>query len=128
MAACAAHKRHQRCSRYCCLMSANDRVTHCVASRPVWHERSSSGCEVSFLDVDVVISAVLNTPCLDEDTSDPEVTARINIGFPQLKPSRSAQLRARLDHLKAQRTNKELEQLARSQKCECIYLSCIVNI
>ncbi|XP_051864450.1 39S ribosomal protein L38, mitochondrial isoform X2 [Drosophila albomicans] len=52
----------------------------------------------------------------DENVTDPEVVARINIGFPQLKPSRSAQLKERLEHLKAQRSSKELEQLARSNK------------
>jgi len=46
------------------------------------------------------------------------VVARINIGFPQLKESRSAQLKKRLEHLKAQRTSKQLEQLARSNKRE----------
>ncbi|XP_030381278.1 39S ribosomal protein L38, mitochondrial [Scaptodrosophila lebanonensis] len=50
----------------------------------------------------------------EENVSDPEVTARINIGFPQLRPSRSVQLKARLEHLKAQRANVELEKQARS--------------
>jgi len=54
----------------------------------------------------------------EETATDPEVVARINIGFPQLKESRSAQLKKRLEHLKAQRTSKQLEQLARSNKRE----------
>ncbi|EDW48848.1 39S ribosomal protein L38, mitochondrial [Drosophila sechellia] len=52
----------------------------------------------------------------EENVEDQEVVARINIGFPQLKESRSAQLKKRLEHLKSQRSDKQLEQLARSNK------------
>ncbi|KAH8276613.1 hypothetical protein KR044_012098 [Drosophila immigrans] len=62
------------------------------------------------------VARTLEQRLRDENVTDPEVVARINIGFPQLKPSRSAQLKARLEHLKAQRGSKELEQLARSNK------------
>ncbi|XP_030568020.1 39S ribosomal protein L38, mitochondrial [Drosophila novamexicana] len=62
------------------------------------------------------VARTLEQRLRDENVSDPEVAARVNIGFPQLKPSRSAQLKTRLEHLKAQRANKELEQLARSNK------------
>ncbi|XP_064555251.1 large ribosomal subunit protein mL38 [Drosophila montana] len=62
------------------------------------------------------VARTLEQRLRDENVSDPEVVARINIGFPQLKPSRSAQLKTRLEHLKAQRASKELEQLARSNK------------
>ncbi|EDV99537.1 39S ribosomal protein L38, mitochondrial [Drosophila grimshawi] len=60
------------------------------------------------------VARTLEQRLRDENVSDPELKARINIGFPQLKASRSAQLKARLDHLRAQRVSKELEQLARS--------------
>ncbi|XP_068159960.1 large ribosomal subunit protein mL38 [Drosophila tropicalis] len=62
------------------------------------------------------VARTLEQRLRDETASDPEVTARVNIGFPQLKGSRSEQLKNRLKHLKAQRSNKELEQLARSNK------------
>ncbi|EDW65240.2 large ribosomal subunit protein mL38 [Drosophila virilis] len=62
------------------------------------------------------VARTLEQRLRDENVSDPEVVARVNIGFPQLKPSRSAQLKTRLEHLKAQRASKELEQLARSNK------------
>lgn len=52
----------------------------------------------------------------EETVTDAEVAARINIGFPQLKESRSAQLKTRLEHLKAQRASKQLEQLARNKR------------
>ncbi|KAH8397788.1 hypothetical protein KR222_001703 [Zaprionus bogoriensis] len=62
------------------------------------------------------VARTLEQRLREENPSDAELTARVNIGFPQLKPSRSAQLKARLEHLKAQRSSKELEQLARSNK------------
>ncbi|XP_017484222.1 PREDICTED: 39S ribosomal protein L38, mitochondrial [Rhagoletis zephyria] len=52
----------------------------------------------------------------EENAKDPELTARVNIGFPRLKPSRSEQLKERLAHLKAQRSSEEVEKLARSNK------------
>ncbi|TDG41600.1 hypothetical protein AWZ03_011977 [Drosophila navojoa] len=62
------------------------------------------------------VARTLEQRLQDDNVTDPEIVARINIGFPQLKPSRSAQLKARLEHLKAQRASKELEQLARGNK------------
>ncbi|EDW25285.1 GL19977 [Drosophila persimilis] len=62
------------------------------------------------------VARTLEQRLREETVTDPEVVARINIGFPQLKESRSAQLKTRLEHLKTQRANKQLEQLARSQK------------
>ncbi|XP_023158360.1 39S ribosomal protein L38, mitochondrial isoform X2 [Ceratitis capitata] len=53
---------------------------------------------------------------IKENAKDPELTARVNIGFPHLKSSRSEQLKQRLTHLKARRSNEELEKLARSNK------------
>ncbi|ALC49614.1 mRpL38 [Drosophila busckii] len=52
----------------------------------------------------------------DDNVVDAELVARVNIGFPQLKASRSEQLKTRLEHLKKQRANNEMEHLARSQK------------
>ncbi|KAH8367680.1 hypothetical protein KR084_001457 [Drosophila pseudotakahashii] len=62
------------------------------------------------------VARTLEQRVQEETATDPEVVARINIGFPQLKESRSAQLKTRLEHLKAQRSSKQLEQLARSNK------------
>lgn len=52
---------------------------------------------------------------VEENVQDPVLSARVNIGFPRLRPSRSAQLRERLDHLKAQHSSSALEKKARSQ-------------
>nr|XP_014099961.2 39S ribosomal protein L38, mitochondrial [Bactrocera oleae] len=52
----------------------------------------------------------------EENGKDPELTARVNIGFPHLKSSRSEQLKQRLAHLKAQRSSEEVEKLARANK------------
>ncbi|XP_034475012.1 39S ribosomal protein L38, mitochondrial [Drosophila innubila] len=62
------------------------------------------------------VARTLEQRLRDDNVTDPEIVARVNIGFPQLKPSRSAQLKLRLEHLKAQRASKELEKLARSNK------------
>lgn len=55
---------------------------------------------------------------VEENKQDPELTARVNIGFPKLKPTRSEQLKERLSHLKAQRANDKLEKAARSNQCK----------
>ncbi|XP_016993093.2 large ribosomal subunit protein mL38 [Drosophila takahashii] len=62
------------------------------------------------------VARTLEQRVQEETARDPEVLARVNIGFPQLRDSRSAQLKTRLEHLKAQRSSKQLEQLARSNK------------
>lgn len=54
----------------------------------------------------------------EKNVQDPELTERINIGFPKLKPSRSQQLKDRLQHLKSQRSSSALEQQARSHNCK----------
>ena len=54
---------------------------------------------------------------LDENVVNPILAAKINIGFPQLKLSRTQQVRERLSHLRAQRNNPDLEKLSRSNKC-----------
>lgn len=51
----------------------------------------------------------------EENAVDPEVARRINIGFPQLKPARSIQLKERLAHLKTLRADTELEKMSRTQ-------------
>ncbi|EDV30062.1 uncharacterized protein Dana_GF15958 [Drosophila ananassae] len=62
------------------------------------------------------VARTLEQRLREETVTDVEVAARVNIGFPQLKESRSAQLKTRLEHLKAQRASKQLEQLARNNK------------
>lgn len=54
----------------------------------------------------------------DENPVDLEISKKINIGFPQLRISRSQQLKERLAHVKAQRKNPELEKSARNFSLE----------
>lgn len=54
----------------------------------------------------------------DENPVDPELSKKINIGFPQLKPPRSEELFRRLAHLKKQKSDPNLDKLAKSGKCE----------
>jgi large subunit ribosomal protein L38 len=54
---------------------------------------------------------------LDERREDPELNKKHDIGFPYVKPARSAELKQRLQHLKVQRHDLNLEKLARTQKC-----------
>lgn len=51
----------------------------------------------------------------EENAVDPEITRKIDIGFPQLRPSRAQQVKERLGHMKAQRSNPLLEKEARAQ-------------
>ncbi|KAH8266571.1 hypothetical protein KR018_008062 [Drosophila ironensis] len=60
------------------------------------------------------VARTLEQRLREETLTDAEVVARVNIGYPQLRESRSAQLKVRLEHLKAQRASKQLEHLARS--------------
>ncbi|XP_058061900.1 large ribosomal subunit protein mL38 [Anopheles bellator] len=53
-----------------------------------------------------------------ENKVDPEVSKPVNIGFPYLKPSRSAQLSERLAQLKNRRKSTELECLSRERKLD----------
>lgn len=55
----------------------------------------------------------------DENPVDPELSKKINIGFPQKKESRSKELYERLAHMRKQRTNPELEKLSKTGECEC---------
>ncbi|XP_044732669.1 39S ribosomal protein L38, mitochondrial [Chrysoperla carnea] len=47
---------------------------------------------------------------------DPELSLRVDIGFPQKSVSRSEELAKRISHAKEQRKNPELEKLARSKQ------------
>ncbi|XP_055610590.1 39S ribosomal protein L38, mitochondrial [Uranotaenia lowii] len=60
------------------------------------------------------VARTLEQRLAEERIVDPEISRKINIGFPHLKPSRSDQLKERLAHLKTQRTNPELEKQARN--------------
>lgn len=61
------------------------------------------------------VARTLEQRLADERAVDPELAEKINIGFPQLKPARSVQLKERLTHLKAQRANPELEKASRAK-------------
>uniref|UniRef100_A0A1Q3F4M4 Large ribosomal subunit protein mL38 n=1 Tax=Culex tarsalis TaxID=7177 RepID=A0A1Q3F4M4_CULTA len=61
------------------------------------------------------VAKTLEQRLAEERAVDPELARKVNIGFPHLKPARSAQLRERLEHLKTQRANPELEKLARAK-------------
>lgn len=54
----------------------------------------------------------------EENFEDPVLHRKIDIGFPFLRPSRTAELKQRLDHLKTMKKDSSLEKLARSNKCE----------
>lgn len=56
----------------------------------------------------------------EENFEDPVLNSKVDIGFPFLRPSRSAELRQRLDHLKTLRKDSSLEKLARSNKRKLI--------
>lgn len=51
----------------------------------------------------------------EEHPIDPEIAEQINIGFPTLRKSRSEELKQRLAHLKSQRSNPQLEIIARNK-------------
>jgi large subunit ribosomal protein L38 len=51
-----------------------------------------------------------------ENFVDPEIALKINIGLPFQRASRSIELKARLDHIRAQRKNILLEKSSREQK------------
>lgn len=55
---------------------------------------------------------------LEEHPEDAELNKKVDIGFPFLQPSRSTELKKRLEVIKGQRKNEELEKLARSNKCK----------
>ncbi|XP_058830231.1 large ribosomal subunit protein mL38 [Topomyia yanbarensis] len=61
------------------------------------------------------VAKTLEQRLSEERAIDPEIAQKINIGFPHLKPARSAQLKERLAHLKAQRANPELEKASRAR-------------
>uniref|UniRef100_A0A1A9W211 Large ribosomal subunit protein mL38 n=1 Tax=Glossina brevipalpis TaxID=37001 RepID=A0A1A9W211_9MUSC len=61
------------------------------------------------------VARTLEQRLKEENPQDAELMARIDIGFPKLKPSKSEQQKERFQHLKAQRKNVELEKKARNQ-------------
>ncbi|XP_055538991.1 39S ribosomal protein L38, mitochondrial [Wyeomyia smithii] len=61
------------------------------------------------------VARTLEQRLAEERAVDPELARKVNIGFPHLKPARSAVLKERLTHLKAQRANTELEKASRTQ-------------
>ncbi|XP_058127243.1 large ribosomal subunit protein mL38 [Anopheles ziemanni] len=62
------------------------------------------------------IAKTLRERLEEESAVDPDISKPVNIGFPALKPSRSTQLSERLEQLKAQRSNPELERQSRERK------------
>lgn len=54
---------------------------------------------------------------LELNYKDPKINFRVDIGLPHASHSRSQQLRQRIDVVKANRKNNELEKLARNKKC-----------
>ncbi|KAM7349769.1 mitochondrial ribosomal protein L38 isoform 1-T2 [Cochliomyia hominivorax] len=60
------------------------------------------------------VAKTIEQRLLEENKQDPELSVRVNIGFPKLKSRRSEQLKERLNHLKTQRANDKLEKSARS--------------
>lgn len=59
---------------------------------------------------------------------DEEVSKKVDIGFPLLKPSRSAELKQRMDHVKAQRKNVDMEKLARSNNRKFNVLNFLIKV
>lgn len=57
-------------------------------------------------------------PIAEERVVDAELDRKVDIGFPKLRVSRATLLQDRISQIKAQRTNPELEKLARLRKCE----------
>lgn len=57
-------------------------------------------------------------PIAEGRREDPELCRKNDIGFPFLRPARSAELKQRLEQLKAIRKDPNLEQLARKNKCK----------
>ncbi|XP_005186602.1 large ribosomal subunit protein mL38 [Musca domestica] len=64
----------------------------------------------------VGVAKTLEQRLAEENKQDPELTARVNIGLPKLKQSRSELFKDRWAHIKAQRANTELEKKTRSQQ------------
>lgn len=57
---------------------------------------------------------------MDHACSDPEVYAPVNIGLPQGRPPRRAQLKGRLECIAELRKNKIKEKEARKGKCKVL--------
>ncbi|CRK93170.1 CLUMA_CG006531, isoform A [Clunio marinus] len=60
------------------------------------------------------IAKTLSQRLAMENREDPELSTRIDIGFPAPRPSRSTELKQRLEHLKKHRNDSNLEKLARN--------------
>lgn len=54
----------------------------------------------------------------EERVVDAELDRKVDIGYPKLRVSRSSLLQDRISQIKAQRTNPDLEKLARLRKCK----------
>lgn len=54
---------------------------------------------------------------VEENFEDPVLHQKNDIGFPLAKAPRSAEIKQRIEHIKAQRKDVNLEKLARSNKC-----------
>ncbi|XP_063705966.1 large ribosomal subunit protein mL38 [Culicoides brevitarsis] len=64
------------------------------------------------------VARTLEQRLADENPVDPELSKKINIGFPQMKVSRSKELFKRLEHMKKQRVDPELEKLSKTGKLQ----------
>lgn len=65
----------------------------------------------------------------EERVEDQELIRKVDIGFPKLRASRATLLQDRIGQIKAQRSNPELEKLARQQKCKnrSLIASCVLT-
>jgi len=64
------------------------------------------------------IAKTLQQRLAERDYEDPVLHKKHDIGFPLPKPSRSAEAKQRMEHLKVQRKDSNLEKLARTNKLE----------
>lgn len=64
------------------------------------------------------VARTLEQRMAEENYEDPELSRKINIGFPQLKPPRSEELFRRLAHVKKIRADPALDRLVQSRRLE----------
>uniref|UniRef100_A0A336MQ47 Large ribosomal subunit protein mL38 n=1 Tax=Culicoides sonorensis TaxID=179676 RepID=A0A336MQ47_CULSO len=64
------------------------------------------------------VARTLEQRLADENPVDPELSKKINIGYPKLKVSRSKELFARLEHMKKMRADPKLEKLSKEGKLQ----------
>nr|XP_027228607.1 39S ribosomal protein L38, mitochondrial-like [Penaeus vannamei] len=91
-------------SVWCRLASTTQKALNLQLTRSVWTRK---------IKVNIYPSLEERLEELDHTREDPEVYAPVDIGLPERKPSRKAQLGQRLEHVKALRRNAELESQAR---------------